>query len=120
MGKILIIDDDELSRDVLKSMLEHDGHEVVEASDGEEGITVYSQHPIDLVVTDIRMPGMSGKAVVSELRRRDPNAKIIVVAGGDEEVLAEARQWDTGVALPKPYHMEDLLAAMRRVLIRVP
>ena len=117
MGRVLIIDDDDLSRGVLKGMLEHGGHEVVEASNGEEGINVYSQNPIDLVITDILMPGMSGKAVVSELRRRDPGAKIIVVAGGAEEVLAEARALGAGAALPKPYHMADLLAAVRRLLL---
>ena len=117
MGRVLIIDDDDLSRGVLKGMLEHDGHEVVEASDGGEGIKVYGQDPIDLVITDILMPGMSGKAVVSELKRRDPDAKIIVVAGGGEEVLAEARDLGAGAALPKPYRMADLLAAVRRLLL---
>ena len=117
MGRILIIDDEDVTRSVLREILERGGHEVVEASDGGEGLGTYSQNGIDLVITDVFMPGMSGLEVLTELLQQDPDAKVIVTAGMGEIVLEQARALGAAATLPKPCPMQEVLDTVRGLLI---
>lgn len=69
MERILIIDDDEVMREVLRDVLEEEGYEIVEAQNGQEGIQRYRSAPVGLVITDLCMPEKNGLETIQELRR---------------------------------------------------
>ena len=76
MALILIIDDDDQIRDVIRRMLEPAGHEVVEAVDGADGIRIYRERPADLIITDLIMPKKEGVELIMELKMEFPDVKI--------------------------------------------
>ena len=80
--KILVIDDDPQIRTLFKQVLEDENMEVVDAAGGREGIQLFGTHEFDLVITDLFMPDVDGLTVISELKKRLPNAKIIGISGG--------------------------------------
>ncbi len=112
---ILIIEDEEPTRLLLRTMLEAAGHEVREASNGRIGLALYRDRPPDLVITDIRMPEMSGLDMILELTREFLNAKVIAISGeqGEEHVLGVAKLLGARQTLHKPFSMEQLLNAVR-------
>ena len=114
--RILVIDDEDGCRRVLKEILEHDGHEVVEASDGEEGLAAFKQNEMDLVVTDVIMPGMSGLDFLASLLRQDSDAKVIVIARMGKIVLKKAEALGAAATLSKPYTMQQMLDTVRDIL----
>jgi DNA-binding response OmpR family regulator len=112
---ILIIEDEEPTRVLLRTVLEAAGHEVREASNGRIGLALYRDRPPDLVITDIRMPEMSGLDMILELTREFLNAKVIAISGeqGEEHVLSVAKLLGARQTLHKPFSMEQLLNAVR-------
>ena len=82
MALILVADDDPPIRRMLRQMLEIDGHETIEAADGNEAIETASLHPPQLLITDLYMPNREGLETVSAFRKRFPRTKIIVISGG--------------------------------------
>ena len=69
MATILAVDDQRMMRELVKTVLEGDGHTVLLAEDGVEAMSVAREHPADLVLSDINMPNMNGISLVSKLRR---------------------------------------------------
>jgi len=120
LARILVIDDDDQVRDVLRQMLEHEGYEVEDASDGSAGLQLFREKGIDLVITDILMPGMGGVETIMELRLLSPSVKVIAISGGDhiapEYYLNVIKNLDTSYELKKPISRNDLLHAVRTVL----
>jgi CheY-like chemotaxis protein len=120
MARILIIDDDDLVRDFLRQMLESAGYEVEDACNGLEGLKVFKEQNIDLVITDILMPGMGGTETIMELRLESPDVKIIAISGGDhiaaEYYLNVIKNFDTMYELKKPILREELLNAVKSIL----
>ena len=112
---ILIIEDEEPTRVLLRTVLEAAGHEVREASNGRIGLALYRDRPPDLVITDIRMPEMSGLDMILELTREFLNAKVIAISGeqGEEHVLGVAKLLGARQTLHKPFSVEQLLNAVR-------
>ena len=82
MAVILLIEDDAPVRTIIRRMLEKKGHDVIEASDGDTGIELYSDNPADIVITDIIMPKKEGLETIKDLKRIDPTVKIIAISGG--------------------------------------
>jgi len=82
MARILLIDDDPLARNILRQILELDGHMVVDAANGAVAMQRWSEQPADLIVTDILMPEKDGLEVIRELRRQCPQLKVIAVDHG--------------------------------------
>lgn len=83
--KILVVDDDKLIRESLAAMLRNQGHVVVEAADGQEGIKVAEKERPDLVITDIRMPVLDGSEMIKQLRSQDYGSHLpIIVLSNDE------------------------------------
>ena len=132
MAHILLIDDDELLRDTVMQMLELDGHQVTEAADGAEGLKRYAQRSagsgkggIDLVITDVLMPGIDGARVIVELRRLQPALPIIAISGG-RRVLSPQFNLETAslagasCQLAKPFSRHDLQSAVSQVLRQAP
>ncbi|MCK4486272.1 MAG: response regulator [Desulfobacterales bacterium] len=120
MAKILIIDDEEQVRLYLRKILEPEGHEVEEASDGKVGIRLYREEPADLIIMDIFMPEKEGFETIRELRRDYPDVKIIAISGGgkrvDLEILPMAKRFGALRALAKPFTRQEMLDAVQEVL----
>ncbi|MEP6960285.1 MAG: response regulator [Nitrospirota bacterium] len=81
LSRILVIDDELSMRHLLRSILEHAGHTVFDASDGRTGIALWRREPLDVVVTDIFMPGKDGVEVITELNKAVAKPKIIAMSG---------------------------------------
>lgn len=122
MTTILVIEDDAFLRSALRRILRLLGHEVLEAAEGEEGIRRFREHPVEIVITDIFMPGMDGIETIGELRRIEPQAKIIAISGGgqrrDLSFLGMARKFGADRTLAKPFSTEEILAAVEDLLER--
>ncbi len=82
MARILLIDDDDSVRTMLRLTLAHFGHTVIEARNGKEGLELFQHANADLVITDIVMPEKEGLEVLMELRKKHPPVKIIAISGG--------------------------------------
>jgi len=115
MATILIIDDEVLVRVLLRSALEEVGYEVTEAANGREGLELYRQRPMDLVITDIVMPELNGLDMLLELPREFLHAKVIAIsgAGGEKNVLDVAKLLGARQTFRKPFSMPHLLGAVR-------
>jgi CheY-like chemotaxis protein len=80
--RILVVDDEDQMRALLRLMLEPAGHEVLEAANGKIALHMQKKMPVDLVITDILMPEMEGVELIMNLRKVDPHVKIIAISGG--------------------------------------
>lgn len=113
---ILLVEDESAVRSAARRMLERQGHTVLEARHGADGLLVWHEHrqDIDLVVTDLRMPEMGGRELVERLRLESPALPVVYVSGYSEQSLPDASGAET-VFLEKPFTMEQLLNAVERV-----
>jgi len=119
MGQtVLIVDDSRLARATVRKYLVQAGLEVAgEAGNGREAIDLFTQLSPDLVTLDITMPEMDGLTAFREIRKRAPEAAVILVTSLDQKFIAEEVANDPhGEFLPKPFSSFDLLKAVRRVL----
>ncbi|MBU0691040.1 response regulator [bacterium] len=113
MARILVIDDDEDVRNMLRRILEHDGHEVSDAANGDLGLRQYRANPADLVITDIIMPEKEGIETIRELRREFPDVRIIAISGGGRvgpsDYLNAARMMGAKRTFTKPFSRQEIL-----------
>jgi CheY-like chemotaxis protein len=120
MSRILIIDDEVLLRQALRSMLERAGHTVLDAADGREGMALWRREPTDVVVTDIYMPEKDGMQVLSEMKQLATKPKIIVMSGGGQRGLldwrADALARGADRVLVKPFDEGLFLFTIQEVL----
>lgn len=120
MQRILVIDDDGAVRAAVKTLLEHEGFEVVPAEDGRAGLESVESTRFDLVIVDIFMPGMDGLETITAFHRRVPLVPIIAMSGfmfrdsatPAPDFLAMATKLGAASSLPKPFRSRDLLAAV--------
>ena len=120
MAKILVIDDEESIRNMLKMVLEADGYVVFTAEDGPHGLEVFKKHSPEIVLLDVRMPGMDGVEVLRRIRAVEPDAEVIIVTGhGDMEMAVECLRKDASNFLTKPVSDEVLTHALKRSLERL-
>ena len=108
MARVLVIDDEEVVRDLVSEVLAGAGHDVVTASDGGAGLAAYRESPFDLVITDILMPVMDGLAVIQELKRDYPAVPIIAMAAMGDRALQDAQSAGADLTLPKPFRIDRL------------
>jgi two-component system, NtrC family, sensor kinase len=115
MNKVLIIDDEESAREVLKLCLEADGFEVMTAEDGCRGLTVYETDQPEVVLTDIKMPGIDGIEVLRRLKKLNRDVEVIVITGhGEMDLAIEALQLEASDFITKPISDQALSVALRR------
>jgi len=121
MAKILVIDDIEAIRHALSIVLEKEGHEVVQAEDGLEGIRRLRESSVDLLITDVLMPGADGIEVIKEVRNAAPGLKVIAMSGGGNRLpagfsLKMAQAFGAKAVLYKPFENAELVEMVRSVL----
>ena len=119
--RILVIDDDGVTRLVLGAALRDAGYEVEEVGDGAEGMAAFRARPADLVISDLVMPQHGGLETVRELRQSDPRVRILVVSGvigSSAEHLRAAVRFGADRVLPKPVNLKELLAMVAGLLGR--
>jgi CheY-like chemotaxis protein len=120
MERVLVIDDEPQIRSMLRLMLERAGYEVEEAPDGMEGIRIYRENPVDLIVSDLIMPNKDGIGMMIELKKEFPDIKIIAMSGGGlnkpEGYLEGAKKLGANWTLTKPIDREELLHAVKYTL----
>ena len=105
MTRILVVDDHESIRSLLRAALESEGYDVIEAENGDEGLRHYQVEPTDLVITDMQMPGMNGLELIRELQGASPWVKVMAI-GGCRRTLTMARTL-TPYTLEKPFSLKN-------------
>ena len=120
MAKILIIDDEESNRMLLRDVLRTQGHEVVEASDGEEGIQQFRKSKPDLVITDLVMPNMDGFETIKRIHRESPTTKVLTYTAFDENDekgwVDLAQELGASNALHVPLDVREIENSVRELL----
>ncbi len=115
MRTILVIDDERPTLDMFELYLEAYGYRVLTAESGEEGLALFEAETPPIVLTDIKMPGMDGLAVLRAIKERRPETEVIVITGhGDIELALAALGLRAADFIDKPIHREALEAALAR------
>ena len=129
MTRVIIIDDEEDIRIVLKEIFVREGFDVAVASDGAEGLDLIRETGADLVITDIIMPGRDGVEIAYDIRMEFPKTKIIVISGGGNtgpleyepaaistsSYLASAEAIGADMTMTKPFDRKELVKAVREL-----
>lgn len=123
MPSVLVVDDEDQIRQLIRETLERAGYEVQEARDGRQGLERYRAKPTDLVIMDILMPDQDGLESIMTLRREFPAVRIIAITGGSDMIgilnfLDVAKMLGARRTLQKPFDMQTLLDAERAELAR--
>ena len=119
-GRILVTDDDASLRRVLQVQLEQEGYEVAVAASGQQTLSILQLQPFDLVITDLKMPGMSGLELLRHARLQYPQTIIIMLtAFGTVETAVEAMKAGAYDYLTKPVHPDEMSVVVRRALEHV-
>ena len=120
MSTILIMDDEEAILGFLKERLMYEGFNVLTAIDGIEGLKLFNENQIDLVITDIIMPRKEGIEAIFEMKKICPDIKIIAMSGGGrnqpESYLGLAKHAGAKYTFTKPFKTFDLLTAVYELL----
>lgn len=117
MEKILIIDDEQVNRVVLRQVLGKEGYYIMEAEDGQSGIQVFKEEHPDLVLTDFRMPGMNGLEVLAEIHKINPHIPVIVLtAFGDVALTIKSIQVGAFDYIEKPFNPIQLKITVHNAL----
>lgn len=113
---ILIVDDEEVIRDFLCEVLKDD-YKVSTASDGDEAIELIKQQSFDLIITDMKMPRVTGEEVVKFAKENSPNSKVIVISGYSS-LYSVCQSVDSGADefISKPFSIKQLMTALEKCL----
>ena len=118
--KVLIIDDDEAIRKVLTVTLQDAGYEVLTAADGDSGLKIFDEARPDVILCDLRMPGMDGISVLKKIKAADPDKEVIVItAHGDMDLAIKALQLKASDFITKPISIAALEVALERARARL-
>lgn len=120
MAKLLVVDDEEGIRRLMHMTLELDGHNVIEADSGPSGLDLFRKESPDVVLLDVRLPGMDGIEVLSRIKALDPDSEVIIITGhGDMEMAIECLRKEASNFLAKPISGEVLSLSVKRSLEKV-
>jgi len=116
-ANILVIDDEETMRDSCRQTLSRDGSRVAVAEDGSRGLAMLKKESFDLVILDLKMPGLSGMEVLKKIKEEDPEVVVVVITGyATVESAVEAMKIGAYDFIPKPFTPESLRAIVKRAL----
>lgn len=120
MAKILLVDDEESIRNMMRMTLELDGYQVRMAHDGPAGLTAFQEWNPDIVLLDVRLPGMDGIQLLSRIREENPETEVIMITGhGDMDMAVECLRKDASDFLTKPLSDDLLGLSIKRSLERI-
>lgn len=121
--RIMVMDDEEMVRDIAQAMLTKLQYEVLLAADGDEAIALFSKYrdegnPVDVIIMDLTIPGgKGGKETVKKILAIDPKAKVIVSSGySSDPVMANYKEYGFTAAISKPYQMQDIVRGINSTL----
>ena len=118
--KILVIDDEKATLKMFRLFLDVYGFDILTAESGEEGLEVFERERPDIVLTDIKMPGMDGIQVLQEIKRRSPATEVIVITGhGDMDLAIQALNLDAADFINKPIKRQSLEQGLSRARERL-
>jgi CheY-like chemotaxis protein len=107
--RILVVDDDDNIRDVLKDLLTLEGHRATLAKNGEQAIQLFDKDKFDMVITDLGMPGLSGWDVAKKIKQTEPDIPVIIISGwGAQLSEEELKQAKVDMILAKPFNLEQI------------
>ncbi len=117
MKSILIVEDEHDNRELLSEVVTRWGYRAITAADGKEGIEVFEKHPVDLVISDLKMPNIDGVSFLEQIRERDRHVAFIVLTGYPS-IDSAVRTMKKGAFdyLVKPLDMEELRNKLRQAL----
>jgi CheY-like chemotaxis protein len=117
--KVLLIDDDDIFRGYVDTLLEEEGFEVTQACNGNEAIDRFNEGSFDLIITDIIMPGKEGLETIREIRQSTPELPIVAVSGYSgtpvDDYLNHAKVFGATSTFRKPFHPLDFLEEIRKL-----
>ena len=115
--RVLLIEDDEDNRELMAEVLEGAGYQVLTAASGTAGLRTLAEHSVDVVVTDVGMPGMGGLEVARAAKEIAPGVPVVVVTGYTErEDISSARGREVDAVLVKPVDPDALVAAVAQMV----
>ena len=118
MAKILVIDDEQSIRDLLNTLLRRKGYDVVLAESGRKGLELFRRERPDVVVLDLKMPGMDGLTVLQQVRSLDLRQPVIVLTGaGTAEAEQQVRALEVTEYVEKEFSLHHLGDSLKRLLI---
>jgi CheY-like chemotaxis protein len=118
-AKVLVVDDEADSLEIMRMILENEGYEVQTASDGQEALSKISQQKLDLIFLDVKMPKLDGYELCRKLKRDPETTKIPVVmhsASGSEKTRAYAHEAGADGFMFKPFTMKKLVGIVKKHL----
>jgi CheY-like chemotaxis protein len=117
MGRILVIEDDQVTLHLISTYLKHVGYDVLTASNGLEGVEMFRSCPdlIDLVLTDLSMPIMTGNEAIHHIRLTRPDVKVLCMTANSENVRVNAM-----LVLAKPFSLKTLQHSISCLLTEAP
>ncbi len=117
---ILLVDDEEGIRNVLKITLAHAGFKVVLAPDGDKGLVLFEQERPDIVITDIKMPGIDGIELLRRIKQINPETEVIMITGhGDMDLAVKSLQYEAADFITKPIDSEEIEIAVAKAVDRI-
>jgi two-component system cell cycle sensor histidine kinase/response regulator CckA len=117
-GTVLLVEDEPMVRSVAERALTRHGYTVITADNGEDALEIIAKNePIDLLISDVVMPGMDGPTMVREARESRPDLKILFISGYAEEQLRKSIDIENVNFLPKPFSVTELAEAARRAVM---
>ena len=115
MARVLMVDDDEMERVYAAEVLRWGGHEPIFAPSGDVALKVLSQGEVDVVVTDLAMPGIDGITLIRRIREQDQRIPIVAISGVSPDQLQEAERLGAGQTFSKPWDPRALVEAVDRL-----
>ena len=117
MTKVLIIDDDDLIRERLQKLLALEGYTALSANDGETGLAIFDRESPEVILLDIKMPGMDGMKVLERIKERSAAAEVIMITGhGETESAVDALRKNAFDYITKPLNFDELVISIQRAL----
>jgi len=116
-ANILVIDDDETLRDWCEKILSQAGNRVATAEDGLKGLDILKKKSFDLIILDLKMPGLSGMEVLKKVNEEYPETSVVIITGqATVESAVEGMKMGAYDFIPKPFTPESFMKAIKQVL----
>lgn len=107
---ILVVDDEPLLREIVRTLVEDEGGSIIEASDGDSAFAILQAQKVDLVISDVRMPVLSGEELARKIRATDPKIPVIILMTGCSDMdIEKAKEIGVRTVLSKPFKSEEFM-----------